>query len=150
MGIEAFFICECVRGMFFCITVFYTFLCMFLLQPSERQRIVEAGGFVAHWGVWRVNGILATSRALGDLSLKEKKVLTAEPEFVQVNLKEVQGQFVILASDGLWDVFTNEQAVQFVREHFHEKDYGAESLVIKAIELLSTDNISVIIIKISD
>ena len=121
-----------------------------LLQPSEKQRIVQAGGFVAHWGVWRVNGILATSRALGDLMLKEKKVLTAEPEFVQVDLKQVKARFVILASDGLWDVFTNEQAVQFVREHFHEKDYGAASLVKKAIDLESLDNITVIIIKLSD
>ena len=30
----------------------------------------EAGGFVAMNGVWRVQGVLATSRALGDYPLK--------------------------------------------------------------------------------
>ena len=41
-------------------------------QATERKRIKEAGGFVSFNGVWRVAGILATSRALGDLPLKEK------------------------------------------------------------------------------
>ncbi len=32
------------------------------LQLKERKRIEEAGGFVSHNGVWRVQGILAVSR----------------------------------------------------------------------------------------
>ena len=39
-------------------------------QLKERKRIQEAGGFIAFNGVWRVAGILATSRALGDFPLK--------------------------------------------------------------------------------
>ena len=39
-------------------------------QLKEKKRIQEAGGFVAMNGVWRVNGVLATSRALGDYPLK--------------------------------------------------------------------------------
>lgn len=34
-------------------------------QSREKNRIKEAGGFIAFHGVWRVAGILATSRALG-------------------------------------------------------------------------------------
>ena len=39
-------------------------------QLKEKKRIQEAGGFVAMNGVWRVMGVLATSRALGDFPLK--------------------------------------------------------------------------------
>ena len=39
-------------------------------QLKEKKRIQEAGGFVAMNGVWRVQGVLATSRALGDYPLK--------------------------------------------------------------------------------
>lgn len=41
-----------------------------LWQLKERKRIQEAGGFISFNGVWRVAGILATSRALGDFPLK--------------------------------------------------------------------------------
>ena len=98
-------------------------------------------------GVWRVNGILATSRALGDVMLKHGAFVTAEPEFVQVDLTEIAAHFLILASDGFWDVFTNDEAVAFARQHLHEKDLGAESLVKEAFRKLSLDNITVIVVK---
>lgn len=41
-------------------------------QVRERKRIHDAGGFIAFRGVWRVAGVLATSRALGDYPLKDK------------------------------------------------------------------------------
>lgn len=31
-------------------------------QPSERERIEQAGGFVEYYGVHRVQGVLAVSR----------------------------------------------------------------------------------------
>jgi protein phosphatase 1L len=51
-------------------------------QLKERRRIEEAGGFVAMNGVWRVQGILATSRALGDFPLKDKNLITCEPDIL--------------------------------------------------------------------
>ena len=45
-------------------------------QLKEKKRIQEAGGFVAMNGVWRVMGVLATSRALGDYPLKVMIVVT--------------------------------------------------------------------------
>lgn len=54
-------------------------------------------------GIWRVQGSLAVSRGIGDSSLKqwvipepETKTLKITPEF----------EFLILASDGLWDKVT--------------------------------------------
>ena len=60
----------------------------------------------------------------------------------------LQAHFVILATDGLWDVLTNEEAVAFVRDHIHESDYGAKSLVLHAYYRGSQDNITAAVLNI--
>lgn len=57
-------------------------------QTRELKRIHEAGGFVQFKGVWRVAGILATSRALGDYPLKEKNFVIAEPDILSFELND--------------------------------------------------------------
>lgn len=54
--------------------------------------------------------------------------------------------FIILASDGLWDTFTNEEACTFIREHLHESDFGAKSLAMQSYNRGSVDNITVLVI----
>lgn len=56
-------------------------------EENEKNRIEKAGGFVSFVGVWRVNGFLATSRALGDHSLKPSFVI-ANPDVLEFDLKE--------------------------------------------------------------
>ncbi|XP_060533174.1 protein phosphatase 1L [Cylas formicarius] len=119
-------------------------------QVRERKRIKEAGGFVTFNGVWRVAGILATSRALGDYPLKDRKLVIAEPDILTFNLTDHKPQFLILASDGLWDTFSNEEAVHFVREHLNEPDYGVKSLTLQSFYRGSLDNITVIVINFKD
>lgn len=53
---------------------------------------------------------------------------------------------MIMATDGLWDVFTNAEAVRFVHNHITEVDFGAKSLANEAFTRGSLDNISVIIV----
>ncbi|KAA0191009.1 hypothetical protein HAZT_HAZT009916 [Hyalella azteca] len=116
-------------------------------QLKERRRIKEAGGFITFSGVWRVAGVLATSRALGDFPLKlPRPLVTAEPDVLTFSLSDHKAQFVILASDGLWDVMSNEEAVAFVLSRLSEPDHGAKSLVMHAYNLGSLDNITVAII----
>lgn len=55
-------------------------------------------------------------------------------------------QFLILASDGLWDTFTNEAAIAFVREHIHEADFGARSISLESYRRGSMDNIATIVV----
>ncbi|XP_076271002.1 protein phosphatase 1L isoform X2 [Rhynchophorus ferrugineus] len=119
-------------------------------QVREKKRIKEAGGFVTFNGVWRVAGILATSRALGDYPLKDKKLIIADPDILTFDLKDHKPQFVILASDGLWDIFSNEDAVNFIKERLNEADYGAKSITLQSFYKGSMDNISVIIINLKD
>ena len=113
---------------------------------KERKRIKKAGGFISFNGVWRVAGVLATSRALGDYPLKERSFVTAEPDVLTFDLTEHQPQFMILATDGLWDTFTNEEAVAFISERLSEPHYGAKSLVLQAYYRGSLDNITVMVI----
>mmetsp|Transcript_77794 Transcript_77794/g.155798 ORF Transcript_77794/g.155798 Transcript_77794/m.155798 type:complete len:427 (+) Transcript_77794:36-1316(+) len=89
-------------------------------QKRELDRIERVGGFVN--GVGRVNGNLNLSRSLGDLKYKQashappsEQMITAEPDVTSFDIDPVTDEFMILACDGIWDCFSNEAAVRFVR-----------------------------------
>ncbi|XP_064639435.1 protein phosphatase 1L-like [Lineus longissimus] len=115
-------------------------------QLKERKRIKESGGFISFNGVWRVAGVLATSRAFGDNPLKEKNLIIADPDILNFDLKETKAQFMILATDGLWDAFTNEEAVMYVKHRLDEPHFGAKSIVLQAYYRGSLDNITVMVV----
>lgn len=92
-------------------------------------------------------GILATSRALGDYPLKDRNLIIPDPDILSFDLQFNKPQFVILASDGLWDVFQNEEAVAYIKEHIDEPHFGAKSICLEAWTRGSLDNISVMVIK---
>lgn len=119
-------------------------------QMRESKRIREAGGFVTFNGVWRVAGILATSRALGDYPLKDKKLVIADPDILTFDLNDHKPMFIILASDGLWDTFSNEEAVNFIKERLNEPDFGAKSITLQSYYRGSLDNITVVIVNFKD
>ncbi|CAM9656278.1 unnamed protein product, partial [Heterosigma akashiwo] len=82
-------------------------------KPQERRRIMQKGGHVmVSMGVHRVNGVLAVSRAFGDKSLRP--VIDAEPE-VRAHELRPGDEFLVLGTDGLWDMVTNQEAVNVVR-----------------------------------
>eukprot|EP01138_Halocafeteria_seosinensis_P009829 gb/GECG01010040.1/.p1 GENE.gb/GECG01010040.1/~~gb/GECG01010040.1/.p1 ORF type:complete len:1693 (+),score=310.03 gb/GECG01010040.1/:1-5079(+) len=125
-------------------------------REDEQERITTAGGYV-HNG--RLMGILAVSRAFGDIEYKQLKEkawetefeddpLTAEPD-VRAEVVSAGSEFIILACDGVWDVLSSQQAVNFVRRKLVEQQdiqKAAEELVQKAISLNSADNVSAIVI----
>lgn len=53
------------------------------------------------------------------LSLESFQVVTSEPELSITELTD-DDDFIILASDGVWDRMTNEAAVQFVRQRWQQ------------------------------
>ena len=104
-------------------------------------------------GVWRVNGVLAISRALGDYPLKDKKVITSEPDVLSFNLEKNLPDFAILASDGLWDTHTNEDAVSFVQNCLKDSNsmlYCAKELARDAFAKGSTDNVTVMVLNLKN
>lgn len=77
-------------------------------EQLPQQRVPLPGT-----GVWRVNGNLAVSRALGDAGAKPW--VSGAPELRKIALDEAQDEFILVASDGLWDVMSSDEAVAFVR-----------------------------------
>lgn len=62
-----------------------------LLQADEQKRILESGGFVAQsHGVWRVGGILAVSRAIGNYHIKDDGFVVSDPDIYQIDLNIIK------------------------------------------------------------
>jgi len=112
-------------------------------QTDEKQRIEEAGGFVMWAGTWRVGGVLAVSRAFGDKLLKQYVV--ADPE-IKEEVVDSSLEFLILASDGLWDVVTNEEAVGMVKPIL-DSEQAAKRLLAEASQRGSADNTTCVVVR---
>ncbi|KAK3027722.1 hypothetical protein RJ639_042462 [Escallonia herrerae] len=69
---------------------------------------------------------LAISRAFGDYFIKDFGLIS-EPEVTQRNITS-RDQFVILATDGVWDVISNQEAVEIVCST-PEREESAKRLV---------------------
>ena len=134
----------------------------------ERNRIVELGGTV-DWcgqvdrqgqpvertGVYRINGNLALSRSIGDRS--ERPWVSSE---VEINFHKIEddvdnSSFVLLASDGLWDVMSSQEVCSFVHQVLdstpsaHQDESRrkiAKAVVEEALRRGSGDNITVLVV----
>ncbi|KAG0461455.1 hypothetical protein HPP92_021752 [Vanilla planifolia] len=94
-------------------------------REDEYQRIEAAGGKVIQWDGSRVFGVLAMSRSIGDGFLKPW--IIPEPE-VKIIPRSRDDECLILASDGLWDFVSNEEACNVARKKillWHKKNAGA-------------------------
>lgn len=139
-------------------------------------RIAQTGGFVDKG---RVMGSLAVGRALGDSHLKKGKnlkkgpwsgteeALIPDPDVIsfvprRCGNSEEDDHFIIIASDGLWDVMNNQEAINKVneqvskiceREGYKNLDYTqmserdisqvCENLALGAVKAGSRDNVTV-------
>mmetsp|Transcript_1901 Transcript_1901/g.3610 ORF Transcript_1901/g.3610 Transcript_1901/m.3610 type:complete len:295 (-) Transcript_1901:1297-2181(-) len=115
-------------------------------DEDEKIRIKKLGGSVKNG---RVMKMLNVARAFGDKFLK--KFITAEPFCPDPVLIESAEHcpFFILACDGLWDVISDEDAVNLVLAEYKEKgpfENAAQLLVEKAMELETTDNVTVVVV----
>ncbi|XP_020245011.1 probable protein phosphatase 2C 49 [Asparagus officinalis] len=88
-------------------------------RPNEMARIRSAGGWVLYLNGARVCGILAMSRALGDMSLKP--VVISEPE-IRIMDRNPKDECLVIASDGLWDVMSNATACNLARRVLQDGD----------------------------
>ncbi|KAK8475269.1 hypothetical protein V6N11_027717 [Hibiscus sabdariffa] len=132
-------------------------------RDDEYARIEASGGKVIQWNGHRVFGVLAMSRSLGDRYLKPWIIPDPEVMFIP---RAREDECLILASDGLWDVISNEEACEVARRRillWHKKNgvpslvergkgidpaaqAAAEYLSMLAMQKGSSDNISVIVI----
>jgi len=129
-------------------------------KPSakkELERIQSVGGSVTidPYGVPRVNGSLALSRAIGDLYLAP--AVSWVPDIYTIKL-ESMSKYVVAASDGLWDVFDNQEVVNHLNGFLSDVKLQANpksvlssaciSLLKKARERRSGDNITILMLVI--
>ncbi|KAK1284245.1 putative protein phosphatase 2C 2 [Acorus calamus] len=121
-------------------------------RDDEKERIESLGGYVdfCH-GTWRIQGSLGVSRAIGDSHLKQWVI--AEPETTILRIKP-ETEFLILASDGLWEKVSNQEVVDVVKP-FCMKSSGTSSLLSACRKLTdlsrsrgSVDDITVMVIQL--
>eukprot|EP01114_Cavostelium_apophysatum_P016202 TRINITY_DN4554_c0_g1_i1.p1 TRINITY_DN4554_c0_g1~~TRINITY_DN4554_c0_g1_i1.p1 ORF type:complete len:489 (+),score=113.27 TRINITY_DN4554_c0_g1_i1:368-1834(+) len=123
-------------------------------KDEEKLRIHKAGGTVVWFGTWRVNGVLSVSRGIGDPNLDQ--VVIADPAIIKCE-RSSDDEFLILASDGLWNAFKYQEACDFVRETLVVREGDEETLASKkerlgqtladeAIKRKSSDNVTVVVI----
>ncbi|KAL0407547.1 UNVERIFIED_CONTAM: putative protein phosphatase 2C 28 [Sesamum latifolium] len=106
-------------------------------DPLKERGLVESKG----GNVPRVDGQLAMTRAFGDERLKNH--ITAEPDIVIEKIEE-DTEFIILASDGLWKVMSNQEAVDCIQES-RDGQEAAEELIKEAVLRESKDDIFVLL-----
>ncbi|KAE9601760.1 hypothetical protein Lal_00041027 [Lupinus albus] len=119
---------------------------------KERQRIESLGGFVDDG---YLNGLLGVTRALGNWHLEGMKEnsgrdgpLIAEPEIKMATLTK-EDELLIIGSDGIWDVFRSQNAVDFARRRLQEHNdvkQCCKEIVEEAIKRGATDNLTVVIV----
>ncbi|RLN82133.1 hypothetical protein BBJ28_00007478 [Nothophytophthora sp. Chile5] len=144
---------------------------------EETQRVEDAGGKVIYSGCWRVAHDqiplrLAISRSLGDHPLKmnlpkscSAPLVSVVPDIRVLDVR-ASGEFLVFASDGLWDRLSDDDAAKIVRAkvaEYHWSDvstpaagvekealqFAANALVEAALLKRSMDNITAMVISFS-
>ncbi|KAH8425236.1 type 2C protein phosphatase PTC1 [Aspergillus melleus] len=110
-------------------------------DENEGKRIAHAGGLILNN---RVNGVLAVTRALGDAYLKD--LVTGHPYTTETVIQPDSDEFIILACDGLWDVCSDQEAVDLIR-NVPDAQEASKILVDHALSRFSTDNLSCMVIR---
>jgi len=133
-------------------------------NSEERERVEREGGVIISdrhgtyrlghpvWNASYVN--LGVTRAIGDLYFKDteyvqnkKSGLIAVPDIVKRELTQ-QDQFLLLCSDGFWDVITPEEAVQGVLNIIHEDSNSICKVLLELSNIRNAiDNVTVMLIK---
>ncbi|XP_022684859.1 uncharacterized protein LOC101768355 isoform X1 [Setaria italica] len=126
-------------------------------REDERSRVEAAGGYVIEWsGVYRVNGELALSRAIGDLPFKRYGVIST-PELTGWQFLSDNDTFLVASSDGIFEKMTMQDVCDLMlHAKFHvNQDFGssaitqhnlADYVVRVALQKGTTDNVAAVVV----
>jgi len=138
--------------------------CHSLNNEAERNRIEALGGVIVSdrrgshrlgHPVWNPNYVnIALTRAIGDLYFKSPEYISgrnsgliAVPYITKWQLT-TDDSFMIIASDGFWDVVSYDEAVEMVKVQPHmESERICQQLVEFCKSRNSDDNITVLLVK---
>lgn len=123
-------------------------------DPEEKKRIIESGGEVHPY--FEEDGIyegpdrvyaknktypgLSLSRSIGDLDGKDIGVIS-DPDIIVKKIDE-NSKFIVLGSDGLWDVIKPYDVSRIVRTYFEKGDIdgACKILLNKAMQIWKKNN----------
>jgi len=133
-------------------------------NEEEKKRITNAKGKVKYN---RVDGDLALSRAMGDFFYKsdqtrpkdQQKVISV-PEFRIIETTDI-GHFIFLACDGVYDVMSNQEIINFICKELNLQKKTRSDIEIDVGEILtnllghclqkeSKDNMTAALIRLVD
>lgn len=122
---------------------------------NDAQRIAASGAFVMSNNKYLVNPDkytqLGVARAFGDFDFKQTNppYVGNEPDIYKIPLLYEPYQ-IVLASDGLWDIFSNVRLIEFIDKEITPRKVPniAEWLVKTAYKSGSQDNITAIVLTI--
>lgn len=135
-------------------------------HPNERKRIIAAGGTVTReaGATYRLGGNLALSRMIGDFAYKQnpslsphEQMASAVPEIFSIEADE--GDLIVLACDGIFDVLSNNEIARQVRLRVANAEaetgrpadlakIASDIITLSLDKLESKDNMTLIIIKL--
>lgn len=118
---------------------------------SESDRVRRHGGFISNTdGSWRINGRLNLSRSIGDWSMRP--FIVPHPTLKHHQRQGSSNEYVILASDGLFDVMSNVDVTDIVDQSPHTREgltRALKALVSESRKRGSTDNITIMYVGLS-
>ena len=123
-------------------------------DSKEKERIINSGGILKEG---RVNGTLMLSRVFGDFEVKNVGV-KCEPYFFKKEIvTDIKNQFLILASDGIWDIIDEWEIKHYISDICSENEGTGQSitklicdkLVNESMHAGGWDNISDFTIKLT-
>lgn len=133
-------------------------------RMDEKKRIERVGGLVLQVrGAWRVatstnpNSMnkaarreyqgLAMTRSFGDMHFKRPIGLAiAEPEVQVISLSD-KDLFMVLGTDGVFDVLSNQEVIDLAMRHWREPEEAAKNIVRSAYKRGSEDNLTVMVVQ---
>jgi len=106
--------------------------------PDELRRITKLGGQIRQDGTtFRIND-LSVSRAFGDK--ESSKYVTHRPDLYKYKINK-KDKFMVIACDGLWDVLTPQDVVNFILKNCYDSDMKRINRTLNAAKLLAEDAI---------
>ena len=107
---------------------------------TERRRILKTGGRVERGYVVRDGHGLMVTRSFGDRVFRPVGV-TAEPDVTTIRLAP-RDSFVVVATDGLWDVLSNREVAKLVTAHEWDSAMAAARLRDAVADRHGRDNVT--------
>ena len=136
-------------------------------RKDEQDRIKGQGGYIVFG---RVLGRLAVTRAFGDFECKQiavkneetqekdiRNFVLCQPEIRVTTIDRMRDEFIILASDGLFDRFSSEECVNLARQKFLQNEpmeqdpfEVARYLVTESVGVrVNSDNTTAVIVQLN-